>query len=43
MNEHDGAEQSPCATLSVDMKHPKNLKKANASNGARRKHLTIAA
>lgn len=42
MNEHDGAEKSPCATLSIDMKHSQNLQKADAPYGGSGEHLTIA-
>jgi hypothetical protein len=43
MNENDRAEQSPCAALPIDVEHSKDLKKANASNGARCEHLAVAA
>lgn len=43
MNENDGAEQSPCAALPIDVEHSEDLKEANASNGAGRKDLSVAA
>lgn len=43
MNEHDGSEQTPCAALSINVKHSQDLKESNASDGTRREHLSIAA
>lgn len=43
MNENDGAEQTPCTALPINVKHSQYLQEPNASNGTRGKHLSIAA
>lgn len=43
MDKHDGAQQSPCATLSIDVQHAKYLQESDAPNGAGCEHLAIGA
>lgn len=43
MDENDGAEQTPCTALPINVKHSQYLQEPNASNGTRGKHLSIAA
>lgn len=42
MDEYDWTEQSPCATLSVNVEHTENLQKSNATNRTRCENLSIA-
>ena len=43
MNENDGSEESPGATLAIHVKHAQNLQEPDAPDGRCGEHLSVAA